>query len=105
MSTFLSDGCQESYIVDLFDFTGKMSKIDLVALHGFGECGKRTYASSPFPRPDEPKIGQPPHIVPGKTSIRFGIHGHISQYCKPYLLFLTCTRISDILNVSAQAYV
>jgi hypothetical protein len=29
----------------LLDFTGKMSKIDLVALHEFGECGKRTYAS------------------------------------------------------------
>jgi len=34
--------------------------------------------ASPFPRPDEPKTDQLPYIVLGKTSIRFGIPGHIS---------------------------
>jgi len=29
---------------------------------------------------DEWQIAQSPHIVPGKTSIRFDIPGHISQY-------------------------
>jgi len=52
----------------------------------------------PFMKRDEPDTDQPPHIVPGKTSIRFG-PDHISQYLKLHLLLLTCTAISDILNI------
>jgi hypothetical protein len=40
---------------------------------------------SPFPRRDEPKPDQPLYVVVVKTSIRFRIPGHISQYCKLYL--------------------
>jgi len=54
---------------------------------------------TPFPRRDEPKTAQPPYVVVERTSIRFNIPGHISQYCKPSLLFLTYKEISDILNI------
>jgi len=43
------------------------------ALHDFGAVGAHDDARSPFMKPDDPKINQPPHIVPGKTSIGFGI--------------------------------
>jgi len=76
-----------------FDFMGKWCKIDLSVLHDFGGCAKRVYASILLTRPDEPDIDQPPHIVPDKKSIWFGIPGHISQYCRPYILFLTCKGI------------
>jgi len=89
---------------DLQRISGSTSTIDLPVLHDFGDVGVKNDARSPFMKRYEPDTDQPPHIVPGKTSIRLGIHGHISQYRKPYLLFLACEGISDILNLSAPVY-
>ena len=55
-----------------------LSMIDLPVLRGFVRFGVKSNASSPFMKPDEPDTNQPPYIVPGKTSIRFGIPGHVS---------------------------
>jgi len=32
-------------------------------MHDFSDVGVKDHASTPFPRPDEPKIDQFPHIV------------------------------------------
>ena len=93
------EGSTASYMQRSFEFTGKEYKIDLSALHGFGGCAKRVNARSPFMSRDDPKIGSP-HILclVKHQSVRYP--GHIFQYRKPYLLFLTCEGMSYILNLS-----
>jgi hypothetical protein len=69
--------------------------------HKLGQGRRKIYARSPFLKRDEPKLTDPHILCPTKDH-QVGILGHIFQYRRPYLLFLTCATISDILNLCCE---